>query len=230
MDIDREAEGLLGRHGRVFVNPPRAVAIEEAIAHREALVSASGALATWTPPESTGRRSQDTYIVDRPQIHDEVDWSSPYCHPVPPETFEMILADGWAALGAKPRLFLVERALGADPACSLMVRLITDHALTALFADNMLRPIPPGAAGSAFAGRPFTLLVLPYDKLDPRKYEGRLRTDPATGRTSDLAVVMDFALRAGIVYGSAYLGSVKKLPMGVRSLLSRPPWGSGLYF
>ncbi len=224
MFVDREAERVLGRHSHVFVNPSRAVAIQEAIAHREALVSVSGALATWTPPESTGRRPEDTYIVDRPQIHDEVDWSSPYCHPMPPDTFEMILADGWAALEAKPRLFVLERALGADPTCSLTVRLITDHALTALFADNMLRPIPPGAAGSAFADRPFTLLVLPYDKLDPRKYAGRLRTDRATGRTSDLAVVMDFALRAGIVYGSAYLGSVKKLLFTVMNFLL-PPLG-----
>ncbi|HQM37366.1 MAG TPA: phosphoenolpyruvate carboxykinase (ATP), partial [Candidatus Bipolaricaulis anaerobius] len=70
MDINREVERLVG--ARASVNPSRPTLVQEAIAHREALVSVSGALATWTSPESTGRRPQDTYIVDRPEIHDEV--------------------------------------------------------------------------------------------------------------------------------------------------------------
>lgn len=222
MDIDREVERLLG--ACAWVNPSRPTIIREAIAGREALVAATGALATWTAPESTGRRPQDTYIVDRPQLRGEVDWTSPYCIPMSPETFEMLLADAVGTLGTKPRLFVVERALGADPQCALTVRVITDRALTALFADNMFRPIPPGAERSAFADRPFTLFALPYDKLDPRKYAGRLRTVPETGRTSDLAVVMDLHHRVGVVYGSAYLGSVKKLLFTVMNFLL-PPLG-----
>ncbi|SQD92028.1 Phosphoenolpyruvate carboxykinase [ATP] 1 [Candidatus Bipolaricaulis anaerobius] len=222
MDINREVERLVG--ARASVNPSRPTLVQEAIAHREALVSVSGALATWTSPESTGRRPQDTYIVDRPEIHDEVDWTSPYCIPMAPATFELLASDAVATLAAKPRLFLMERALGADPACALPVRLLTDRALTALFADNMFRPLPTGIERSPFADRPFTLLALPYNKLDPRKYAGRLRNDPDKGRPSDLAVVMDFALRVGIVYGSAYLGSVKKLLFTVMNFLL-PPLG-----
>jgi phosphoenolpyruvate carboxykinase (ATP) len=214
-----ELEDLLARHPDVRFDPPRKELIAEAIRRREALVSRSGALATWTPPESTGRRPQDTYIVDRPEIHAKVDWSSPYCLPLSPDTFEMILGDALSALRQKPRVYVVERALGANPRYSLRLRLVTDRALTALFADNMFRPIPENMQGSVFAEKPFTLLALPYDKLDPKKYEGRLRFDPEKGRTSDIAVVMDFVERVGIVYGSAYLGSVKKLMFTVMNFL-----------
>lgn len=217
MDIDREVERLLGT--RASVNPSRPTLIVEAIGRREVLVSRSGALATWTPPESTGRRPQDTYIVDRPEIHDHVDWDSPYCIPMTPETLEMILADALATLAQKPRLYVTERVLGADPRYALLTRTITDRALTALFTDNMFRPVPSGIERSPFADRPFTLLVLPYDRLDPERYRGRLRFDKEKNRPSALAVVMDFAHRLGIVYGSAYLGSVKKLMFTVMNFL-----------
>ncbi|MCX7750148.1 MAG: phosphoenolpyruvate carboxykinase (ATP) [Candidatus Bipolaricaulota bacterium] len=221
MERDRGLERLFSR---ARVNPSRRELIAEAIARREALVSASGALATWTPPESTGRRPGDTYIVDRPEIHDAVDWSSPYCLPMSAETFELLWADALAVLGTKGRLYVTERALGADPAYALRVQTVTDRALTALFTDNMFRPLPEGIERSAFADRPFTLLALPYDKLDRGKYAGRLRPDPKTGALSGIAVAMDFAGRRGVVYGSAYLGSVKKLMFTVMNFLL-PPLG-----
>ncbi len=217
MELNRELEVLFGGHRDVWENPGRRALIREAVARREALVSESGALATWTPPDSTGRRPQDTYIVDSPEVHDTVDWSSPYCHPLDPETMDMLLADALAALRAKPRIYVTDRTLGADPAYALPVRTVTDRALVALFSDNMFRPL--SGSESAFSDRPFTLLVLPYDRLDPDKYRDRLRFDPSSGRASDVAVAMDFARRIGLVYGSAYLGSVKKLMFTVMNWL-----------
>ncbi len=219
MEVKQEIEKLLGKARGLRANPARAMLIQEALRYREALASRSGALATWTPPESTGRRPDDTYIVDRPEIHGQVDWHSPYCHPLAPDTLDMILDDALRKLETKPRVYLVERALGAHPHWALKLRLVTDRALTALFADNMFRPIPEGIERSALGEQPFTLIALPYDKLDPQKYEGRLRFDPTKKRTADLAVVMDFAQKIGVVYGSAYLGSVKKLMFTVMNFL-----------
>lgn len=212
-ELDRALAGCRD----VWVNPPRRELISQAIRRREAIVTRSGALATWTPVHSTGRRPKDTYIVDRPQIHDAVDWASPYCNPLPPEAFAELVADALGRLRRKRRLYLVERALGADPRYSLRVRVVTDRALHALFVDNLFRPAAPGA--SALGDEPFDLLVLPYDRLDPRKYEGKLRHDPEAGRTADMAVVMDFSARVGLVLGSAYMGSVKKLLFTVMNFL-----------
>ena len=212
-----QLERALGEHPGVWVNPPRRELIAEAIRRREAIVAESGALATWTPPHSTGRRPRDTYIVDRPEVHDHVDWASPYCNSLPAEVFAELVADAVARLRSKRRLYLVERSLGADPRYALKVRVVTDRALHALFVDNLFRPVSPGP--SVLGDEPFDLLVLPYDRLDPGKYTGKLRFDPEVGRTSDIAVAMDLAGRAGVIIGSAYLGSVKKLMFTVMNYL-----------
>jgi len=210
MDFESDLQQLL-RGASVRRNPKREDLIRAAIAGDEAVASASGALATWTPPESTGRSPADTLIVRRPESEATIDWDSPNCVPIDEETFDRVLEDALAALSAKGTVYRMERTVGADPSYALPVELVTDRALTTLFADNMFRPVPEGIARSVFAERPFRLLALPYDKLDPARYEGRLRVDPRIGGTSTMVIGMDFDRRIGVVYGSAYGGSVKKL-------------------
>ncbi len=218
MDHHREVEDLIARHPRAALNPGRRELVREVIANREAIVSESGALATWTPPDSTGRRPDDTYIVDTPAVHDTVDWDSPYCHPLAPDTLDMLWEDALAALAGKERIYVTDRMLGADPRYALPVRTVSDRALVALFTDNMFRALPQGALPSAFSERAFTLIVLPYDRLNRERYRGRLREE-RPGQPADVAVVMDFERGLGLVYGSAYLGSVKKLMFTVMNWL-----------
>ena len=218
MDFDRDLKRLLARSS-VVVNPRRERLIRDAVARGEAKVSASGALATWTPPESTGRSPADTVIVHRPQSEGTIDWDSPNNLAIDEETFDRVLEDALATLGHKDCVYELDRTIGADPSYAMPVEVVTDRALTALFVDNMFRPVPPEIGGSVFAGRPFRLLTLPYDKLDPRRYEGRLRFDPRIGGTSTMVIGMDFDRRIGVVYGSAYGGSVKKLIFTVANYL-----------
>ncbi len=76
-----------------------------------------------------------------------------------------------------------------------------------------------GAAGIGehLCERGFTLVV-PYEKLDRDKYRGRLRKLP-DGRTCDMAVAVDLDRRLGVVFGSAYGGSVKKLMFTVMNYM-----------
>jgi phosphoenolpyruvate carboxykinase (ATP) len=201
---------LLEGHANVLDNLDRKRLIQEAVDHREAIVSANGALATWTPPESTGRSPKDTYIVRHPASAHEIDWDSPNNIPMDPETFDMLVEDALSTLSHKGRLYITDRAVGADTTYAMPVRVVSCWALTALFTDNMFRQVPKDIGHSLFARQAFTLLVAPYDKLDRARYEGRLRKLP-DGQTSDMAVAMDFDRRMGVVYGSAYGGSVKKL-------------------
>jgi len=211
--------GSLSKSKSVLLDPTRRFLIEEALARREAIALSTGALATWTRPESTGRSPLDTLTVRRPESEGDIDWDSPNNIPIDEETFDMVLDDAIAALKGKERLYVTDRVLGADPAYSLPVRTIASSALTALFTDNMFRPVPDGIEKSLFATRPFTLLVLPYDKLDPGRYEGRLRIDPRIGGTSTMVIGIDYDRMIGIVYGSAYGGSVKKLMFTVMNYL-----------
>jgi phosphoenolpyruvate carboxykinase (ATP) len=200
----------LSAHPNLFDNISREQTIRHCLEHREAIVSRNGALSTWTPVESTGRSPQDTLIVKHPDAEYNIDWESPNNLALDPETFDMIWQDALDCLSQKQRVYVTDRAVGADPAYALPVKTVTDKAITSLFTDNMFRPVPDNLHESVFSEKPFTLVVLPYDKLNPDKYDGRLRKLP-NGRTSDMAIVMDFQYRVGIVYGSAYCGSAKKL-------------------
>ncbi len=107
---------------------------------------------------------------------------------------------------------MTDRVVGADAAYALPVHMVCDRALHSLFADNMFRPwVDADIPKSCFKDRHFTLIALPYHKLDPKRYEGRLRVDPRIGGTSTMAVVVNPSRSIGVVYGSAYCGSAKKL-------------------
>jgi len=218
MDLNQRLDEVL-QGSNVTVNPTRQELIRAVVERREAIVSATGALATWTPPESTGRSPSDTLIVRRAASQDTIDWDSPNNIPVDEETFDMALHDALDVLVAKDRAFTLDRVIGADPAYALPVKVISTWALTALFADNMFRPVSAGIEASVFADRPFTLVLVPYDKLDPARYEGRLRIDPRIGGTSTMMIAMDLDRRIGLVFGSAYCGSAKKLMFSVMNYL-----------
>lgn len=202
---------FLARHGDVRENLLRSEMIRQALENGEAVASQGGALATWTRPESTGRSPLDTVMVQRPLSEGTIDWDSPNNRPISAETFDLLLEDALAILQSKPTLHLTDRVLGADSRYALPVRTICPTALGALFTDNMFRPVPANLHESVFAKEPFTLVAAPNDKLDPARYEGRLRQVPGTGRASDMAIAMDFDRRIGVVVGSAYCGSLKKL-------------------
>ncbi len=209
---------LIAKKENVHINPKRRDLIKAAVKNKEVLVSASGALATWTRIESTGRSPKDTLTVRRPEIEAEIDWDSPNNLPLAPDTFAMILEDALALVAKKDKLYVTDRVVGADSRYALPVRTVSDHAKTALFTATMFRPEPRDIQRSIYHDQPFTLLALPADKLDRQRYAGRLRKLP-DGSTSDMVVAMDFVQRIGVVIGSAYMGSVKKLMFTVMNYL-----------
>ena len=210
MDYKETLGVVLGKHSGVVKNPSRKEMIQACLDNNECLPSANGAMTTWTPPESTGRSPKDTLIVKRAKSKGTIDWDAPNNIPVDPDTFDMLWKDALEVLSGKDKLYLTERVIGADSSYALPIQTVGDQAHTVLFTDNMFRPVPSDIEKSCFADNGFKLIVLPYDKVKAEKYEGRLRKFP-NGETSNIAIVMDFDNRVGLVYGSAYCGSVKKL-------------------
>ncbi len=220
MQLLESLDSLLERRSNaVRRNIPRDEMIHACVENRDALVMKCGALATWTRPESSGRSPKDTVIVQRPSSSHLVDWTSPNNLPLSPETFDMVWEDGLDALGRAGSIYVTDRVVGADPGYALPVRVVTDKALSALFTDNMFRPVPADIHRSVFHHRPYTLVVLPDHKLSRERYSGKLRNDPALGGASTMVVAMDMDRMLGIVYGSAYCGSVKKLIFTVMNYL-----------
>jgi len=210
MDFQKHINELLSTHPIVQMNMSRELLIYNAVSKGKALITENGALATWTPVESTGRSPKDTLIVKHDTSAHKIDWHSPNNRPLDPEVFDMIFEDAIKTLRGKKSFYVNDRVLGADPSYALPVRVITDKAFTSVFVDNMFRPVPKEIEKSIFFKKPFTLIALPYDKLDQQKYKGKLRR-LSDGKTTNMVIAMDFDRSIGIVYGSAYLGSVKKL-------------------
>ena len=121
MGFERKIAQLLKQHRDVLDNPSRKRMIQEGVDNREASVSANGALATWTPCESTGRSPKDTYIVCRKESEANIDWDSPNNIPLDPETFDMLVEDTLQVLSKKRRLYVTDRVLSADTAYALPV-------------------------------------------------------------------------------------------------------------
>jgi len=213
-----QLDDMVKKHPNVGINIPREEMIRESVERGEVIVSESGALATWTPPESSGRSPKDTVLVKRKESEGNIDWDSPNNLPITEETFDMAMEDAIDLLQKKDRIFVTDRVVGADSSYALPVRTITDWAATVLFTDNMFRPVPDDVDKSIFKERPFKLVVIPYEKLDPKRYEGHLRKLP-DGQTSNMIVAMDMDRKLGVVVGSAYGGSVKKLIFTVMNYL-----------
>ncbi len=212
MAFEDKLNEVLGKHAHVKRNISRTDMIRDSIAYRECIPAANGALATWTPTDSNGRSPKDTYLVRNPESEDQIDWNSPNNIPMDPSTFDMLLEDSLETLSKVDRVYLTDRVVGADPGYGLPVHVVCDRALHSLFIDNMFRPWSDEVLQkSVFKDRHFTLIALPYRKLDPKRYEGRLRVDPRLGHTSTMAVVINVDRRIGVVYGSGYCGSMKKL-------------------
>ncbi len=218
MNFIEKLDSIIAGNENSLVNPRRRDLIKATVKNKEALVSANGALATWTRIESTGRSPKDTLTVRRPEIETEIDWDSPNNLPLAPDTFAMILEDALALAAGKEKLYVTDRVVGADSRYALPVRTVSDHAKTALFSLTMFRPVPRDIGRSIYHDQPFTLLALPADKLDKQRYAGRLRKLP-DGSTSDMVVAIDFVGRIGVIIGSAYMGSVKKLMFTVMNYL-----------
>ncbi len=209
-NFNHQISEMLKKHKNVGKNINRRDMIKTSVEKHEALVMECGALATWTAPESTGRSPKDTYLVKHEATQHLIDWTSANNVPMAPDTFDMLFEDALKTLGESENLFEVDRVVGADSTYALPVKTITNKALSAVFIDNMFRPVPSDIKKSIFAEKPFTLLSVPDSKLNPERYNGRLRKNEK-GQTSDMVVVIDFERRMGIVYGSAYMGSMKKL-------------------
>lgn len=209
-ETHNRVQDSITNHKNIISNADRKRLISDAVGNNECMVAKTGTLATWTPADSTGRSPQDTLLVKRPQSQIHIDWNSPNNLPLPERVFDEVFEDALELLKNSERVYVNDRAIGSDSNYSLPVKVITNRALTSVFSDNMFRPVPEDINKSCFADKPFYLVALPYNKLDRTKYEWKLRRLP-NGQTTDKIVVIDFDRRIGVVIGSAYLGSVKKL-------------------
>jgi len=211
MSIEEQLNQVVKNHKNTFNNISRKILIEHAVQYREAIISASGSLATWTTKDSTGRSPKDTYIVQRQESKENIDWNSPNNQPMSPEIFASLFEDAINLIPSKERIYITNRMVGTQTKYALPIKVITSRAIAALFTDNMFPNVPKDVKESLFSDHEFTLLVLPYDKIDSKKYQ---HTD-----LRNMVIVMDMDNKLGLISGSAYNGSIKKMIFTVMNYL-----------
>lgn len=209
-DLSNVCQQLLNDHPNTFDNISKSKLIQHALDNSQAILSPSGALVNWAAADSTGRSPKDTYIVEHPESKHKIDWNSPNNIPLSAELFDQLFNEAINKLQHKEKVYITRRCVGADAKYSLPTTVITNNALTAVFTHNMFRQLPENIDQSIFADQEFTLLALPYDRIDTDKYPNQLRKI-SDKKTSNMIIAMDVDRKIGLVYGSEYCGSVKKM-------------------
>lgn len=200
---------LIGGDGAV-ANLPAPALVEEAVRRGEGLLARSGALCV-TTGVFTGRSPRDKYVVDRLEVHDQVDWG-PVNQRLSPEVFDSLFLRMAAYLSGRRR-YVFEGRAGADPRYSLPVRVVTEHAWQSLFARNLLlreggtARVSGDGQGQMPEGEeadpaPPGLLV-----LDAPGFRAVPELD---GTRSETVIALDLVRRIVLIAGTAYAGEIKK--------------------
>jgi len=192
------------RADRVHANLSAPRLVEEALARGEGTLTIDGALVAKTG-KRTGRSPGDKFLVkyaDR-ESAGLIAWGK-VNQPIAPELFERLRVRVNAYLQGRD-LFVVDAYAGADARYGLRIRLITELAWHALFAQQLFRRIGADAesrAAADLAARHAEWTVIGA----PRFY-----ADPAVdGTKSETAVIMDVEQKIILICGSEYAGENKK--------------------
>src|SRR5437879_11897658 len=178
--------------------------IEHVIQRREGLLADGGALVVRTG-QFTGRSPRDKFIVRDDLTESSVDWG-PVNQPMSREHFENIYSRAVAFLEGR-EVFVQDCLAGADPAYSLSVRVVTQLAWHALFAQQLL--IHPDRDRAKSKSSDFTLLFVPGFQADPA----------LDGTNSETCIILDFKRHVILIAGTSYAGELKKVIFTVLNYL-----------
>ena len=196
------ATGLDLSPERVSVNLPTAALVERALAGGEGELAENGAMVCMTG-ERTGRSPKDKYLEDTPGIRDKIWWGQ-VNRPITPERFERALSIAADHLNGLPSAYAFEGFAGADVSHRLGVRVVTEQAWHALFAETLF--IKPGSAADAGDGswtHDWTVINAGRRKLTEAE-------QAELGVESPTLIAQSLERRIVVILGTEYAGEIKK--------------------
>src|SRR6266850_4049759 len=119
----------------VHAHLPPAALVEEALRRGEGVLADNGAFVAYTGAH-TGRAPRDRFLVADPAVKNQIDWGK-VNQPMEPAVFAR-LVDKVTAYCRGRELFVFDGWACADPRYRLPVRVITEKAWHALFAQCLL--------------------------------------------------------------------------------------------
>lgn len=166
----------------------------DAVSRHEGVETCDGVLVIDTRPD-TGRSPKDKFTVEGV---DGVDYGS-VNQPISRENFNGALLGIQDHLGKQENVYFQDLRVGADTKQSRGVKLVTEQASSALFAQNLF--LPPAVFGYIGDQRPgYTIYHAPSFRF--RGEEDGVR--------SHKGIVYDPVTRTIIIGGTAYAGEIKK--------------------
>jgi phosphoenolpyruvate carboxykinase (ATP) len=203
--IDQVAtrEGAVGldRHGlapegTVWWNLPPAALYEHALAAGDGQLAEGGPLVVSTGVH-TGRAPKDKFLVREPQSEGRIWWGA-INQPIEEAQHEALGARLRGYLSSAPNLYVIDAFAGADPAERLTVRVVSESAWHALFAQTMF--IVP-SDDELVSAEPQALIL----------HAPGFTSDPATDGTRAANFVSLHLTNSEILIGGTeYAGEIKK--------------------
>lgn len=185
----------LGQNDQAVWNLQPSELYEEAIKNGEAVLTNDYALRVLTG-KYTGRSPKDKFIVDQPEIHNDIDWGE-INQPTDQQVFDNLFEKVTDYLQDK-KIYVKDCFAGADENYRLNVRVVSEAAYHALFAHNMF--IRPTEEQLKNHEPDFTVLAAPNFKADPE----------VDGTRSEAFILVDFNKKIILIGGTLYSGEVKK--------------------
>ena len=179
----------------VYRNLSPASLVEKALERGEGKLNSTGALVVNTG-KYTGRSPEDKFIVDSPEVHDEINWGKINV-PTTQEIFDNIYEKMIAYLQGR-EIFLFDGFAGADPKYTKRFRIVNELASQNLFIHQLL--IRPTAEQLEDFEPEYTIIAAPGFKCIPERDHVH----------SEAAIMIDYVKKIVLIAGSQYSGEIKK--------------------
>ncbi len=198
--MDRKNKSLVASGfnnlGHVHWNYPTPALIEQAVQHREGILSHLGPLIVRTG-QYTGRSPKDKYFVEEEGVSSKIWWGD-VNQPFSPDQYDNLRSRVLTYLQDRD-LFVQEVYAGAEEEHRISLRVITESAWHALFARTMfIRELDREILG-VFQPQ-YTLIHAPHFRADPE----------IDGTRSEVFVILNFARKEILIGGTQYAGEIKK--------------------
>ena len=178
--------------------------METALLRGEAQLAANGALMAVTGAR-TGRSPKDKFIVDDAVTHERVHWGKGN-KAISSEQFGALLERVLEHLKDRD-LFLQDLCSGAAPEYQLPIRIISEYAWHALFAQQLF--VRPTAAELATHEPEFTVVAAPEFEAVPQR----------DGTNSSAFILVDYTRKIVLIGGTKYAGEIKKSIFSVMNFI-----------
>ncbi len=191
-------------HKNVYKNLAVSELVQYALENDEGVLSESGALVVHTG-KYTGRSPKDRFIVKQKSIEANINWGEVNI-PIEEEIFNNLYLKVIDHLNSK-ELFVFDGFVGALKDYTMSVRVISEYASQALFANQLFIRPNKGELESFTAD--FTVIAAPGFKAKGKE----------DGINSEAFIIVNFDKKIVLIGGTQYSGEIKKSIFSIMNFL-----------